>query len=93
MPRRKWLLVTPEMMNELAAYIQHRDEWVVVANELPEDVRFVRAVAARGGAYRYLCESRLFDDVSERDAPELPRPQLMSKINFIRMRQGSEAVQ
>jgi hypothetical protein len=82
MARHAWLLVTPEMMNELYQYIHHRDLWVVVEGALPEDVRFVGSKPARNGAHYFLCASATFADLPASDWPELPRPRLMKQRDW-----------
>lgn len=84
MARRAWLLVTPEMMNELYEYLHHRELWVVVEGGLPEDVRFVASKPARAGAHYFLCESASFADLPPSDWPLLPRPRLMRQADHDR---------
>lgn len=85
MPRRAWLLFTPEMREELEGYVRRREEWVVVANELPTDWKAVDRKPARGGAEYWLIESRDFDDVRPNDYPELKRPVLMPLVDYLRV--------
>ena len=88
MPRRAWLLITPEMMNALADRVRLRREtgsmWAV-ENALPEDATVVLgphggaiAKPARNGAYYLLVQSETFADVSPSDYPQLLRPHLIS---------------
>jgi hypothetical protein len=83
MPRCAWLLFTPDMANELHAYVTHRELWVV-DDALPDDVRCVGRKAARGGAEYLLCESASFADVSPADYPLLPTPRLRKREEWLR---------
>src|SRR5438128_12315518 len=83
MPRRAWLLFTPEMANELYEYLHNRELWVV-DDALPEDVRFVSEKPARNGAKYFLCESEDFAEVSPSDYPLLPRPRLRRRDDWLR---------
>lgn len=83
MPRRAWLLFTPEMANELHTYVTNRELWVV-DDALPEGVRLVGEKEARGGAKYLLCEHETFPDVSPSDYPLLPRPRLRSRTDWLR---------
>jgi hypothetical protein len=83
MPRRAWLLVTSDILNDLYAYVHNRQLWVV-DDALPEDVRFVTSRPRRGGAFHFLCESESFADVNPSDYPELPRPRLRKRDDWLR---------